>query len=1100
MGDAWIHLNYALKAGSGDSDMSMLVPESVFAGAENCDYGQAGCTTWLYMYNHFGIQYPNNDGFEEWATQVLPFVQVEKTAEGTFDREYDWDITKDFDGTYSKFIGNSATSHGYEVSVDLTTTDSNAEVTGEITLTVPDKLFPDGEKNAPDAVVTSIEDVFDVGPTTGTVTCPDEFPFTVQAGGDPVVCTYTLAPPEADPGTNTATILIEDNPTPFEATADVSSYTENSVGYTSVNVTDTNGQSWGPVSADTTWTYNKDFACSANPADYTNGSYSYSVTNTASIDETGASDTATVTVDCYAPVVSKTAAGAFDRTYTWTIDKEYDGTYSKFIGDPATDHDYLVTVDKTTTDSNFAVTGTITIENNHPTAAMSLTSVIDSLSSGESATVDCPALSVPAADSVDCTYSAEPANANAGTNTATVAFNGINFPATDGYTFSYTEYGYPTINVTDSIEGALGSASDDATFPYDADFACSANPADYTNGSYSYSVTNTASIDETGPSDTATVTVDCYAPVVSKTAAGAFDRTYTWTIDKEYDGTYSKFIGDPATDHDYLVTVDKTTTDSNFAVTGTITIENNHPTAAMSLTSVIDSLSSGESATVDCPALSVPAADSVDCTYSAEPANANAGTNTATVAFNGINFPATDGYTFSYTEYGYPTINVTDSIEGALGSASDDATFPYDADFACSANPADYTNGSYSYSVTNTASIDETGASDTATVTVDCYAPVVSKTADGTFARDWTWEIDKTGDQTSLELAVGQQFLVNYSVTVTATSADSDYEVTGNIYVENPTGSPGSMAVDVADKIGTTDAVIDCGGGPGDTTLSVASGVTAYCTYFVDFGDTMPSETTNTATVTFNSIDFTATDDFGFSLDEETDECIDLTDSQYGNLGTVCADESPKTITYSMYVGPYPVCATYEFRNIASFVTNDTGATGQDDWIVYIDIPCGGCTLTPGYWKTHSEYGPAPYDDAWSLLDALEGSGEPLVWAPDGNKDGADELFFAPNTGFSWFQVFWMAPKGNVYYQLAHHYQAAVLNVLNEASAPAEVTAAIAHAEELFKEYTPAEIDDLKGNKGLRKDFLATMSTLAQYNEGYIGPGHCDEDQTSAAH
>ncbi len=47
---------------------------------------------------------------------------------------------------------------------------------------------------------------------------------------------------------------------------------------------------------------------------------------------------------------------------------------------------------------------------------------------------------------------------------------------------------------------------------------------------------------------------------------------------------------------------------------------------------------------------------------------------------------------------------------------------------------------------------------------------------------------------------------------------------------------------------------------------------------------------------------------------------------------------------------------------------------------------------------------------------------------------------------------------------------------------------------------TPAEIDDLKGNNGLRKDFLATMSTLAQYNEGYIGPGHCDEDQTSAAH
>ncbi len=57
---------------------------------------------------------------------------------------------------------------------------------------------------------------------------------------------------------------IEDNPTPFEATADVTTCTENSIGYTSINVTDTNGQAWGPVSGDTTWTYNKDFTCSSN--------------------------------------------------------------------------------------------------------------------------------------------------------------------------------------------------------------------------------------------------------------------------------------------------------------------------------------------------------------------------------------------------------------------------------------------------------------------------------------------------------------------------------------------------------------------------------------------------------------------------------------------------------------------------------------------------------------------------------------------------------------------------------------------------------------------------------------------------------------------
>ena len=54
--------------------------------------------------------------------------------------------------------------------------------------------------------------------------------------------------------------------------------------------------------------------------------------------------------------------------------------------------------------------------------------------------------------------------------------------------------------------------------------------------------------------------------------------------------------------------------------------------------------------------------------------------------------------------------------------------------------------------------------------------------------------------------------------------------------------------------------------------------------------------------------------------------------------------------------------------NIASFVTNDTGATGSDSWTVFIDVLCPGCTYTQGYWKTHSRYGPAPYDTTWAKV------------------------------------------------------------------------------------------------------------------------------------
>ena len=53
-------------------------------------------------------------------------------------------------------------------------------------------------------------------------------------------------------------------------------------------------------------------------------------------------------------------------------------------------------------------------------------------------------------------------------------------------------------------------------------------------------------------------------------------------------------------------------------------------------------------------------------------------------------------------------------------------------------------------------------------------------------------------------------------------------------------------------------------------------------------------------------------------------------------------------------------CGDHTFDNTASFETTDTGATGEDSWQVIVTVACPtGCTLTQGYWKTHSEYGPA---------------------------------------------------------------------------------------------------------------------------------------------
>lgn len=167
----------------------------------------------------------------------------------------------------------------------------------------------------------------------------------------------------------------------------------------------------------------------------------------------------------------------------------------------------------------------------------------------------------------------------------------------------------------------------------------------------------------------------------------------------------------------------------------------------------------------------------------------------------------------------------------------------------------------------------------------------------------------------------------------------------------------------------------------------------------------------------------------------------------------------------------FAVCGDYDVSNTATYTANDTGETGNDTWVVDVVLPCGGCTLTQGYWKTHSDRGPAPYDDAWQNLGPLQ----------------EDTPFFI--SGRTWFVVFWTPPAGNAYYNLAHQYQAAKLNRLNGAASTLAVDAALSAAEGFFAVRTPASVL----TKAQRQQALGWAGTLDQYNNGLIGPGHCSE-------
>ncbi len=168
-------------------------------------------------------------------------------------------------------------------------------------------------------------------------------------------------------------------------------------------------------------------------------------------------------------------------------------------------------------------------------------------------------------------------------------------------------------------------------------------------------------------------------------------------------------------------------------------------------------------------------------------------------------------------------------------------------------------------------------------------------------------------------------------------------------------------------------------------------------------------------------------------------------------------------------------CGAGQTPTAATPVARESVAAG-DGTVAASEAPPTGCTLTLGYWKTHSLAGPAPYDATWALL-------------PGGM--GAYTIFFV--SGQTWLGVFETAVAGNAYYNLAHQYMAARLNVLHGAGVPAAVNTAIASATTLFATYTPAQIGALNGGNALRQQFIALAGTLGSYNEGLTGAGHCGD-------
>ncbi len=614
-----------------------------------------------------------------------------------------------------------------------------------------------------------------------------------------------------------------------------------------------------------------------------------------------------------------------------------------------------------------------------------------------------------------------------------------------------------------------------------------------------------------------------YSLVVSKTANPSFTRTWPWTLNKSVSPAPLNLFNGDSGDVTYTVTATKgSPVDSNFAVSGAVTITNPAPFAA-TITAINDLLA-GSPVTLNC-GVTLPYAlgpqQTLTCTYTQPVNDGNTRTNIVTVTTSGQvgggNASATATFTTPTTLVDNQ-ITITDS-DSAFGpwTFSASGSVNYDKTLDCSGQGSQPT---FTYTFPNTVTA-SSGATASTQVVVNCYSLAVSKTANTTFNRAWNWTIaksyvspaltvdtDNNGTLDALLLSTSQSVNLNYAVVISAVSNDNTYAVSGVITITNNNPTRNATLLSMTDVVSPSlNMSVNC---PSST---VPAGGSLQCTY----SGSLPDGTARTNTATANqqnyhyASDGTATPAGSSSYSGMAavtfgapgalvDQCVNLSDAFNGGApaalgGTICAPAAggsfSQTLSYTASFTWDPslgTCKTIAVPNTASFVTNTTQATGSNTATINItNQDCVlGCTLTQGYWKTHSKYGPAKSDPTWNLLQ----------------PSGPDTTFFY--SGKTWYQAFWTPPAGgNAYWVLAHQYEAAVLNQLNGASLPSQVQTALNQAYGLFNNptNTPAYIGGLKSNNALRQQFISLAAILDMYNNGKYpgGPLHCSEDSTSSS-
>lgn len=712
------------------------------------------------------------------------------------------------------------------------------------------------------------------------------------------------------------------------------------------------------------------------------------------------------------PTVQKNAAGAYDTTWTWGVSKSVDQNHINAPPGAGNKVNYTVVVTGTPTNKHIVVTGTIDIKNPNGVAIPTYNAV-DQLSPNLGpCSFSAPSQLAPGDNNIPYTCNLpDNSNMNGVTNTITVTWpqqtlsDGSQLAASGSNPATFTTppiaftQGTVTdkcVTVTDTVAGALGQvcsgdldSNGTKTLTYSHTFNDANNPDPAgTCTNHPNVVTITASDSGATSSDNANVEICTGAPLtVSKTATPSLTRTYHWNIVKTVDHSVIDTANSAMFNYNVAVTHDAGT-DSNWQVTGTVTVTNPNDWESITLASsngLTDAIDNGGVCTFDHGDPSgtvIPKNDgsgnnsvsfTYTCTYSSVPSPSNF-TNTATASWDAnaastadgsANGTATGDFANANVTVVNSKVNVTDDNAppgSGLPTTLDATTAPATTNFPYSITYNDPAGTCTSH--TNTATFtatDDSSVTNSSQQTVQvCVGAdlTAQKTATPSFIRTYTWGITKAVDTPAIDNSGPATF--NYTVNVTHDAgADSGWKVTGDVTVYNPNDWEAIPLTGAFDFLSDNNATCSFdNGNPAGTIVPMATNgnpgsvdLPYTCTF-----SQAPSSASGTNFVTVNwdpaaaftpdgAANASAGYDFtGVAPSKIVDGSVSVTDTLGGTLGTVSyTDPSPTSFTYPFTFSNDPAGTCTSHQNTATFITSDTGTTNSASQSV---LHCIGADLT----------------------------------------------------------------------------------------------------------------------------------------------------------